>query len=1333
MKEMILSFIIISSLLNPFVLYVNFKGNFEHLNSEYDGTYIDSYYLNGGNDLIFNFSFDEPSIDKIFLGKEVYDRVTLSDLPLTSQLNKPILPIKPVNILLPQKTIFKNIEVVASEQISLGEGYNIELGKKPIPINSDPEDIEREIITCGETSSNDNYSGIFPEKLYSNAQIQYFRGYTSLIVNLHPIFYEIKNGSLYYFKKVVLKVNLEKCNNINQLYRNIPKDKNTVATTVENPLMLETYSNTINEVNYVSSLVSTLSQYDYVIITSERLKSAIGAYTFQSLIDYKKYKGLSATIVTVEDIVSDPAYWSSDPLFNDIQAQIRNFIKDAYMNWNTEYILLGGDCDIIPYRELYIDYDDPFNHIDELIPSDLYYSCLDGNYNFNENIVWGEPTDGNNGGDIDLIGEVYVGRAPVNSWEDVSNFVRKTLTYEQTQDAYISNVLMCGEYMGADFPWGGDYKDVIADIIPNDYTISKLYDRDWPGHNWPKSELISRINDNVNFINHMGHANYKYAMKMNSSDLDLLTNNEFFFVYSQGCMAGGFDIDDCFGEELIKSSYGAFAAVMNTRYGWMTAYEVDDGPSQKFDKKFFEAIFDHGITQLGKANQKSKEELISLVHGDKILRYCYFELTLLGDPEISLKLPVSVQHDVAVKNIDSSTYMIPDTPTDISATVVNYGEADETNINVEFIIDGSVLDTEIISFLASQEEQIVNFPFTPILGIHDIRVEIQTMPRENIVYNNFKQQGFIAGPDISIDSVIPQEPPFYLYDSSEFEITINNLGVAGVQNIVVKLYVGSNVVDIINIPSLAGGNSYTTTMNWVPSSSRWYDLIFYVQPVGYESYTSISNNYYNTSIYPVNYNSKLYVDDDGNKDFKGIKQALYWACPDVTIYVNPGKYYGRILVDEKIDIVGSDKDSTIIYGYSCDYIIEILADQVTISGFTLREADRGIRIVDANGCVIEDNIFLDIYQTKEIWYWIDGAIVLKDSSFITIKNNYILYYSIYGNDDGLKIEGCSNIDVENNTIVNSGDGIYIDKSNNVHVNNNIIDGYRKFCSWGIRTKSNCHDNIFEKNTIYSNAVGMVIFGGENNLIKENMIICNREKRCTYFTEGTGIYVKDESYSVFKDNLISLNLRGIVVYSSNNLFYRNNLVKNDLNANDGGTNTWYNATTQEGNYWSDYTGLDNNGDGIGDTPYDVPGAGNNHDNCPAMVPFVSSNNAPSKPAKPSGSTNGKIGVEYTYSTSTTDPDGGFVQYGWDWNGDKNVDEWIGTYKSGETASASHTWENKGTYSIYVKASDLYGFESEWSDPLSVSMPRGKILPNQLFLQFLQNHPHMFPILRHLMGL
>jgi hypothetical protein len=49
-------------------------------------------------------------------------------------------------------------------------------------------------------------------------------------------------------------------------------------------------------------------------------------------------------------------------------------------------------------------------------------------------------------------------------------------------------------------------------------------------------------------------------------------------------------------------------------------------------------------------------------------------------------------------------------------------------------------------------------------------------------------------------------------------------------------------------------------------------------------------------------------------------------------------------------------------------------------------------------------------------------------------------------------------------------------------------------------------------------------------------------------------------------------------------------------------------------------------------------------------------------------------------------------------------------------------------VKVKAKDEYDAESGWSDPLSISMPKNKPYINTPFLQFLENHLHMFPLLR-----
>jgi hypothetical protein len=101
--------------------------------------------------------------------------------------------------------------------------------------------------------------------------------------------------------------------------------------------------------------------------------------------------------------------------------------------------------------------------------------------------------------------------------------------------------------------------------------------------------------------------------------------------------------------------------------------------------------------------------------------------------------------------------------------------------------------------------------------------------------------------------------------------------------------------------------------------------------------------------------------------------------------------------------------------------------------------------------------------------------------------------------------------------------------------------------------------------------------------------------------------------------------------------------------------------------------------------------------------------PLKPAKPSGPISGTAGVEYTYSSTTTDPEGDDIYYLFDW-GDGETSGWIGPYPSDATVEATHAWD-EGDYQIRVKAKDEHGALSEWSDPLSISMPKNKQLPNQ----------------------
>lgn len=100
-----------------------------------------------------------------------------------------------------------------------------------------------------------------------------------------------------------------------------------------------------------------------------------------------------------------------------------------------------------------------------------------------------------------------------------------------------------------------------------------------------------------------------------------------------------------------------------------------------------------------------------------------------------------------------------------------------------------------------------------------------------------------------------------------------------------------------------------------------------------------------------------------------------------------------------------------------------------------------------------------------------------------------------------------------------------------------------------------------------------------------------------------------------------------------------------------------------------------------------------------------NNIPNIPSAPTGRTSGKTGDEYIYSTSTIDVDGDDIYYLFDWG--NGLTSFIqGPYISNEECKATNIWYDEGSYEVRVKAIDEHGAESEWSDPLIVTMPRAK---------------------------
>lgn len=335
-------------------------------------------------------------------------------------------------------------------------------------------------------------------------------------------------------------------------------------------------------------------------------------------------------------------------------------------------------------------------------------------------------------------------------------------------------------------------------------------------------------------------------------------------------------------------------------------------------------------------------------------------------------------------------------------------------------------------------------------------------------------------------------------------------------------------------------------------------------------------------------------------------------------------------------------------------------DTVLVSSGTYNEKiviTKNLYLVGEN----KETTFLDGGQNGHVLYAHEptNSIIQVEVSGFTIRNAGgsgfdCVAFSYVSNG---RIQDCRMIYSE------EGEGVQLDHCHGIHILDNYIANNKVS---GISLTLS-EQNVIEGNTIQGNQKGVYL----SSLSTENTISANTIRQNTQY----GVYI---------------------LQSSSNVLFFNDFTENNQNAYDAATNTW--SQSSQGNYWGDYNDYDTNGDGIGDTPYQIPG-GANQDAYPLGY-FLQQpappgqNQAPTAVSLSISPSSADLGDTVSFSGQGTDTDGYITGYQWQ----SSLDGILSTQQAFTTSTLS-----VGTHTISFKVQDNQGaWSSEKTSSITIDL-------------------------------
>lgn len=331
-----------------------------------------------------------------------------------------------------------------------------------------------------------------------------------------------------------------------------------------------------------------------------------------------------------------------------------------------------------------------------------------------------------------------------------------------------------------------------------------------------------------------------------------------------------------------------------------------------------------------------------------------------------------------------------------------------------------------------------------------------------------------------------------------------------------------------------------------------------------------------------------------------IVRLIELSEPGATVVIPAGVYEGNLRIDRSVVLDG--RGLVTIDGLGEGTVVEILVGDVTLRGLTIRgsgstvdKEPAGVRAF-AGPVIIENNHFEDVY------FGID----LRPAADSVIRNNTIVgkVLKMGRRGDGIRLWWSPNCVIENNVADGVRDMVFW-YSENLMIRKNRVTNSR----YGLHFMYS-HDTTLLENDLSNNSVGIYLMYSNDIHLIGNSIVNNRG------TSGYGIGLKDcdaivvennallanrvgmyldnspssvDSFGIIRGNKVAFNEIGLLStpITHDNVITNNAFIENEEQvAVHGRGRLMLNAFSDEdvGNFWSNYSGFDQDHDGVGDFPH-----------------------------------------------------------------------------------------------------------------------------------------------------